>query len=270
LNAVAARRGFFTLCVLFFFPILTLAQSSLHPQETQNAEPVASSSLIAAAALDLPDAPTPSDGQNQAQTSQQTTQPKKQQTQPTAPNSGSGLSLQGLGFSPQQTQANAALQAKLNKRTHDLKVHQTLGLITLAPMIATIAVSGGATQKHSKTGGTTVTEPSSAGVDLHAALGSLTAALYGATAYYAIVAPKIPGVKPKGAIRLHRDLVWIHGPGMILTPILGGMALSQEDKGEKIHGIASAHQYVAITTVGAYAAAIVAVSWPIHLKFWEK
>ncbi|HTX42283.1 MAG TPA: hypothetical protein VMD25_10680 [Acidobacteriaceae bacterium] len=210
----------------------------------------------------------PGDGQNQTQSAQP--QQQKQQTAPNQQQPNNGLSLQGLGFTPQQTQANAALQAKLNKRTHDLKVHQTLGLITLAPMIATVAVSGGATQKHSKTGGGTVTEPSSAGVDLHAALGSLTAAMYGATAYYAIVAPKIPGVKPKGAIRLHRDLVWIHGPGMILTPILGGMALSQEDKGEKIHGIASAHQYVAITTVGAYAAAIVAVSWPIHLKFWEK
>jgi hypothetical protein len=48
------------------------------------------------------------------------------------------------------------------------------------------------------------------------------------------------------------------------------MAFSQEQKGEKVHGIASAHGAVATTTVLAYAAAIVSVSWPIHLKFWEK
>jgi hypothetical protein len=94
--------------------------------------------------------------------------------------------------------------------------------------------------------------------------------MYGLTAYYAIAAPKIPGVKPKGAIRLHQDLVWIHAPGMVLTPILGGMALNQENQGEKPHGIAAAHSYVAWTTVGAYAASMVAVSWPIHWKFWEK
>ena len=48
------------------------------------------------------------------------------------------------------------------------------------------------------------------------------------------------------------------------------MALSQENNGQKVHGIASAHSYVAWTTVGAYGASIIAVSWPLHLKFWEK
>jgi hypothetical protein len=149
-----------------------------------------------------------------------------------------------------------------------LKVHQKLGLLTTIPLVATVVVSGGAKQKKDKaTGGTTFIEPSSANVDLHAALGSLTAGMYGATAYYAIFAPKIPGTKPKGAIRLHKALAFIHGPGMILTPILGGMALDQESKGEKVHGIATAHSYVAWTTVIAYGAAIVSVSWPIKLKF---
>jgi hypothetical protein len=50
---------------------------------------------------------------------------------------------------------------------------------------------------------------------------------------------------------------------MILTPILGAMARSQLDHGEKVHGIASAHGAVAAVTVGAYAAAIGAVA----LKF---
>jgi len=29
----------------------------------------------------------------------------------------------------------------------------------------------------------------------------------------------------RGPIRLHKTLAWIHGPAMVLTPILGGMAL---------------------------------------------
>lgn len=211
------------------------------------------------ARLNLPDAPLPA---------QSGTAQNQKQKQP-ASNS-NRLSLQDLGFTPQQTQANAKLQARLDRRTHMLKIHQRLGMITLIPMAATVLVSGGATQKHSHVAGTPPTEPSSSGVDLHVALGSITAVMYGATAYYAIAAPKIPGVKPRGAIRLHRDLAFIHAPGMVLTPILGAMALNQENQGEKIHGIASAHQVVAITTLSAYVAAIVAVSWPIHLKFWEK
>ena len=61
------------------------------------------------------------------------------------------------------------------------------------------------------------------------------------SAYYAIRAPKIPGTQTRGPIRLHKALAWIHGPGMILTPILGAIAFDQKSNGEKVHGIASAH-----------------------------
>jgi hypothetical protein len=101
-------------------------------------------------------------------------------------------------------------------------------------------------------------------------LGGTTAALYFTTAYFAIFAPKIPDNPKHGAIRFHEALAFVHGPGMVLTPILGAMAFQQEQNGEKVHGIASLHGPVAIATVCAYGASIVAVSWPIHLKFWEK
>jgi hypothetical protein len=247
-------------------PLMTWAQSSGHLAYAASDAPVALS-VIPSATLDLPDAPAPV-GQSTAQPSQNQSQSQSSQKpaqQPTQP------SLSDLGFSPTQTEANAKLQARLNKRTHMLKVHQTLGLITLAPLAATVLVAGGAKEKHVHNANGTITStvipPSDAGVDLHAALGSATALMYGLTAYYAIAAPKIKGVKPRGAIRLHRDLVWVHLPGMVLTPILGGMALSQEENGQKVHGIASAHAAVGIVTLGAYAASAVAVSWPIHLKF---
>ena len=188
---------------------------------------------------------------------------------PNAPSStpNNAPSLQDLGFAPSQTQTNAQLQARLDKRTHMLKVHQTLGLITAIPMAA--ALITGPQAKSKGKNGQTITEPTSANLDFHIALGGLTTGLYWTTAYYAIFAPKIPGVKPKGAIRLHRDLEWVHGPGMILTPILGIMAYKQESAGEKVHGIASYHGTAAYITAAAYGASIVAVSWPIHWKFWE-
>ena len=118
--------------------------------------------------------------------------------------------------------------------------------------------------------GQTITEPTQANLDFHAALGGATTALYFSTAYFAIATPRVSGVKKKGAIRMHEALAFIHGPGMVLTPILGAMAFQQEQNGEKAHGIASAHGAVAWTTAIAYGASIVAVSWPIHVKFWEK
>lgn len=149
-----------------------------------------------------------------------------------------------------------------------LKVHQELGLIAAAPMLAALITGSGAKTKRGATPGTFV-EPSSTNLDLHVALGSATTGLYFSSVYFAIRAPKVAGVKTRGHIRLHKDLAWIHGPGMILTPVLGAMAFDEENKGEKVHGIASAHGAVAVVTAGAYGAAIVAVSWPIKWKFWE-
>jgi hypothetical protein len=187
-------------------------------------------------------------------------QTKPPSGEPTAP------SLPDL-FPPNQTQANTQLQARLNKRTQMLKVHQTLGLITAIPMVAALFTGPQARAKGRN--GQPITEPTPANLDFHMALGGLTTGLYWTTAYYAIFAPKISGVKPKGAIRLHRDLEWVHGPGMILTGILGIIAYKQENAGEKVHGIASAHGTVAYVTAAAYGASIVSVSWPIHFKFWK-
>src|SRR6202023_1824479 len=92
-------------------------------------------------------------------------------------------SLGDLGFGSEQTQGSAQDQALLDKRSHMLKIHQRLGLITTVPLVATI-FSGGLAGGRST---------SSGGRDLHAGLGALSAALYLTTAYYAIYAPKLPG-----------------------------------------------------------------------------
>jgi len=170
---------------------------------------------------------------------------------PNAPSSSATApSLSDLGLSPEQTQGNAREQALLDKRTHMLKIHQRMGLITTIPLIATVITSLNAGGKSTST----------TSRDLHTALGGLTGDLYGITAYYAIRAPRVPGTETRGPIRFHKAMAWIHGPGMILTPILGIMAFDQKNNGEKVHGIASAHAPVAIVTAGAYAAALLSVS----------
>lgn len=167
--------------------------------------------------------------------------PSPQKTEP---------SLEDLGFSKAETQSNAAQQALLDKRTRMLRIHQRMGLITTIPLIATVILGPGAGGKSEGT----------ASRDLHVALGSLTGDLYGITAWYAIRAPRIAGTETRGPIRVHKILAWVHGPGMILTPILGALAFEQKNNGEKVHGLASAHGPVAIVTAGAFGAALLSVS----------
>ncbi|MGD0601963.1 MAG: carboxypeptidase-like regulatory domain-containing protein [Terriglobales bacterium] len=177
--------------------------------------------------------------------------PAQQDNLPNAPSSSTTApSLSDLGLSPEQTQGNAREQALLDKRARMLKIHQRMGLITTIPLIATVATSLNAGGKNTST----------ASRDLHTALGGVTGDLYFITAYYAIRAPRVPGTETRGPIRFHKVMAWIHGPGMIATPILGIMAFDQKNKGERVHGIAQAHGPVAIVTAGAFGAALLSVS----------
>lgn len=171
---------------------------------------------------------------------------------PNAPSSSkTEPSLSDLGFTPEQAQGNAREQALLDKRTHMLKIHQKLGLITAAPLIATVVTSFGAGGRHTSNTDRTV----------HLVLGSVTGDLYFTSAYFAIRAPRAPGTTAaRGPIRFHKAMAWIHGPGMILTPILGALAYQQKNNGEHVHGLAAAHNPVAIVTAGAFGAALLSVS----------
>jgi len=221
-----------------FAPILAFAL--LYPSLAQTATPASEPST-------QEDKPVrqPPDQANQAKPDQATPQ-----NLPNAPSSNKP-SLSDLGFPPEQTQANPKEQALLDKRTHMLKIHQKLGFITLFPLAATVVTSVGA-------GGRSTSKTAR---DIHTALGAATGDLYFTSAYFAIRAPRVPGTQTRGQIRVHRALAWVHGPGMIMTPILGAMAFDQKSKGEKVHGIAQAHGPVAIVTAGAYGAAFAAVAF---------
>lgn len=167
-------------------------------------------------------------------------------------------SLGDLGLTPDQTQGDTQKQALLDRRTHMLKVHQRLGLITVIPVAAACISSAGASPDRGNYSNTTSR-------DIHVALGATAVAMYGATAYYAIRAPRVGNEPARGGIKLHKYLIYLHAPGMVLTPILGAMAYNQISSGQKVHGIASAHGAVAAITAASYGASILAVSWPIHL-----
>jgi hypothetical protein len=179
---------------------------------------------------------------------------QSQENLPNAPSSSkTSPSIEDLGFPSAETQGNAKQQALLDKRTHYLKIHQRMGLITTIPLIATVITSAGAGGKSESSTDRTV----------HMVLGAVSSDLYFTTAYFAIRAPRVPGTETRGPIKFHKAMAWIHGPGMILTPILGAMAYSQKSNGEKVHGIAAAHGPVAIVTASAFGAALLSVS----LKF---
>jgi hypothetical protein len=233
-----------------FFPLWSVAQTAdtaITPQEQQ---PAASTQgqQPPNQADDQKQTPPPTPAPPQAGSQNQQTPPGEL---PNAPSSSkTEPSLEDLGFPASQAQGDAKLQALLDKRTHMLKIHQRLGLIAAIPITAAVITSVGAGGK----------DTSKTSRDLHAALGGLAGDLYFASAYYAIRAPRVPGTQTRGPIRFHKAMAWIHGPGMIATPILGIMAFDQKSKGEKVHGIASAHGPVAIVTAGAFGAALLSVS----------
>ena len=234
----------------------------------------------------LPDAPTPTDSvlaaselplpagaffgldqERQAGQSPPAAQAPQNPQQPSSSNpqnpqqkpSSSAPSLGDLGLSAEETKPDLDAQARLDRRTHMLKVHQELGLYTLIPIAGACISSAWATPQRNSYGDTTAR-------DVHVAIAGVAIGMYGATAYYAIRAPRVPDGPTRGGIKIHKYLIWIHAPGMILTPILGAMAFNDIANGHKVTGIEQYHSAVAWTTIAAYGASIVAVTWPIHLK----
>jgi hypothetical protein len=244
---MATPRRLHVCCVSFLVAAICLTLFCSTSATAQDSTPLVTELIATADSPALPDAPLPSIAN---------LQPPSQN--PPSPNA--GPSLGDLGLTPADTEGSAERQALFDKRTHMLKVHQRLGLITIIPVAAACITAAGAPPKHGNFSNTTDR-------DLHVALGSVAVAMYGATAYYAIRAPKVSNEPARGGVKWHKYLIYVHAPGMILTPILGAIAFNQINSGQKVHGIASAHGAVATATAISYGAAIVAVSWPIHLKF---
>lgn len=148
------------------------------------------------------------------------------------------LSISDLEM-PQTNSANAALQKDLERRSSMLQWHQYLGIAALLPMTGAYLIGTGSPLSADKR-------------DLHVALGLSTAALYFSSAAFAIFAPKPEGVRDTGSTKWHRYLSYIHFPLMIAVPILGNIARTQAENGEKLSGAANLHGPAASLLLGTY------------------
>lgn len=163
-----------------------------------------------------------------------------------SPEPKSELNLDDLGITPQQQSGNQANQEILNQRSSMLQTHQILGLVTLGLMTATFFTS----REEQKA------------TDLHEYLGYASAASYAATAYYSLTAPELEeGLSEKGwSMKIHKALVFVHLPGMILTPIAGYLANKSYKDGKKPTGLGKYKVELANATYFSFAAAALSVT----------
>lgn len=154
------------------------------------------------------------------------------------------INLKDLGFSETETKAVPELQKTLEERRFYLRQHQIWGLVSVAALGAAV-LSGGEGDLPPE----------------HPFFAGLSVASYAAAAYTSWMAPEIPHGAEYGGTLWHRRLLWIHLPGMILTPILGYMAAKKIEKGEKLDGVEENHKTVAYVTGGALALSAILVSF---------
>lgn len=154
------------------------------------------------------------------------------------------LDLKGLGFSETEIKPTPELQKTLDERRYYLRQHQIWGLVTLGAMTAAV-LSGGEGDLPPE----------------HPFLAGLAVASYATAGYMAAQAPDLPHGKESGGTKWHRRLVWIHLPGMILTPILGYMAAKKTDRHEKLDGPEKYHKDVAMITAATIGIAALTVSF---------
>jgi hypothetical protein len=162
------------------------------------------------------------------------------------------ISLEDLGFTQAQTQGDPKLQKEMDTRESMLKTHQVLGMITAIPMTAEFVL--GLTTAGNVSKGSSDTA-------LHTTLGLATAALYGTTALFAILAPKPKGLKPSGNTQIHEDLAWIHLPLMILVPLVGDMINDRIANHQPIGQLGVVHGVMATTLLASYLTSITVMTF---------
>ena len=145
------------------------------------------------------------------------------------------ISLGDLGLNDQAEVQDAKLQKTLEERHDKLKTHEILGLGTWGLMTATMLTGGSAMDSN-----------------LHMYLGFATGAMYAATAYYSLSAPKPDSIKDKSRMKWHKRLAWIHAPLMLLVPYLGYMYKKHEEDGKKHNSIEKQHSAFAGALYGTF------------------
>lgn len=153
------------------------------------------------------------------------------------------LNITDLGFD-KNVIPNSEMSQMLKERDYYLKQHHIWGLVSAGTMALAVF-----------SGGEGALPPE------HAFFAGLAATSYAASAYTAWKAPEIKNQKLKGGSLWHRRLVWLHLPGMILTPILGYLAAQKIDQGKSLDGIEKYHKDVAGITAASLILSALSVSF---------
>jgi cytochrome b561 len=162
------------------------------------------------------------------------------------PTSKINLKIDDLGFEDSALKVDTKLQADLNRRSSMLQTHQVLGIATAALMAATA-----------------LTAPDDGPVSTaHKSLGIATGISYLTTAYFSLMAPEpLEGSsKDSWSMMIHKSLIYIHIPAMILTPIAGFMAENAHKKGREPSGLGGAKGALATTALVSFGVAALVVT----------
>ena len=154
------------------------------------------------------------------------------------------LKLSHLGFNDTEIKINPKLELKLKERKRKLEIHQYAALTALTLMTGAVLTSG-----HGES------------TETHKWLGIAGGAAYYTAAYYSLTAPEIEGIEKSGNTKWHKRLAWIHGPAMILAPILGHLANEKYRKGEQPDGIVQHHNAIAYTAYFSFLAAAMTMTF---------
>lgn len=140
------------------------------------------------------------------------------------------------------------------KRIHLLKHHKLLGHVTMGLMTATVATAiYGAHEMKDRRQKKGHHSPSDVkDMHLHMGLAGVSLASYFTTAYMALRAPKVEEQQDENARQWHKGLAYIHVPAMILSPILGFLAIKDIHDGHNPNGIAKLHRPLMFLGYGAF------------------
>lgn len=147
------------------------------------------------------------------------------------------ISLSELGMSSdiKVTEMSPKFESEMKERREKLGTHQILGLTTWGMMTATMLTGGSALDSN-----------------LHMYLGMTTGALYLASAYYSLTAPKPSSIKDKPRMKWHKGLAWVHFPLMLLVPYLGYQYKKHEDHNQKHGSLEKQHSALAGLLYGTF------------------
>lgn len=156
------------------------------------------------------------------------------------------LDVNDLGFDGITVKSNKEEAHLLEVRSAKLQTHQKLGLLTWLLMTSTFL---------------TAPEDGPAS-STHKSLGLLTAISYFSTAYYSLSAPEPQGFSEKGwGMKIHRAMLFIHLPGMILTPIAGLTADKDLRNNREPSGLGANKKDLALLTYAAFTTAFLSVTF---------